>query len=286
MLKGAPGPDGLSFLFYQEFRDIIKYDLVKLFNDFHRGDLDLFRLNFAMITLIPKVADARDMKNFRPISLIKYSFKIFSKVLTNRLALVADRLVDTNQSAFIKGRYILESVVIAHEVVHNVHSSKQPGVILKLDYEKAYDRVSWDFLHEVLESRGFCNKWLSWMKCLIKGGSIGVNLNGEESPYFKAGKGLRQGDPILPLLFNLVGDVLTRILKKASEQDLIRGLLTDFREGGVISLQYADVTILFSSIEDQHLKNLKRCLVLFENLSRMRINYHKSELIPHQPRTL
>jgi hypothetical protein len=232
MLKGAPGPDGLSFLFYQEFWDIIKYDLVKLFNDFHRGDLDLFRLNFAMITLIPKVADARDMKNFRPISLINYSFKIFSKVLTNRLALVADRLVDTNQSAFIKGRYILESVVIAHEVVHNLHSSKQPGVILKLDYEKAYDRVSWDFLHEVLESRGFCNKWLSWMKCLIKGGSIGVNLNGEENPYFKAGKGLRQGDPILPLLFNLVGDVFTRILKKASEQDLIRGLLTDFREGG------------------------------------------------------
>ena len=73
---------------------------------------------------------------------------------------------------------------------------------------------------------------------------------------------------------------LLEYLKKASEQDLIRGLLTDFREGGVISLQYADDTILFSSIEDQHLKNLKCCLVLFENLSGMRINYHKSELIP------
>ena len=67
---------------------------------------------------------------------------------------------------------------------------------------------------------------------------------------FKPGKGLRQGDPISPLLFNLVEDVLTRMLKKASEQGLIRGLLTDFREGGVISLQYADDTILFSSIED------------------------------------
>ena len=87
-------------------------------------------------------------------------------------------------------------------------------------------------------------------------------------------------------MFNLVGDVLTRMLKKASEQGLIRGLLTDFREGGVISLQYADDTILFSSVEDQHLKNLMCCLVLFENLSGMRINYHKSELIPHQPRTL
>ena len=162
-----------------------------MFHDFRKGELSLRRHNFTMLTLIPKVENANNMKFFRPISLIICSFKIFSKVLTLRLSKVCSRLVDTNQSAFIKRRYILESVVIAHEVVHSVHSSKQPGVILKLDYEKAYDRVSWDFLHEVLESRGFCNKWLFWMKCLIKGGSIGVNLSGEESPYFKAGKGLR-----------------------------------------------------------------------------------------------
>lgn len=106
----------MSFLFYQEFWEIIKCDLVKLFDDFHMGDLDLFRLNFAMITLIPKVVDAKDMKNFRPISLINCSFKIFSKVLTNRLDLICNRLVATNQSAFIKGRYIIESVVVAYEI--------------------------------------------------------------------------------------------------------------------------------------------------------------------------
>lgn len=89
-----------------------------------------------------------------------------------------------NQSAFIKGRYILESVVVAHEVVHCLHKSGAKGVILKLDYEKAYDRVSWEFLFEVLQSRGFSEKWISWIKQLVVGGSVGIMVNGEDSPYF------------------------------------------------------------------------------------------------------
>jgi hypothetical protein len=118
------------------------------------------------------------------------------------------------------------------------------------------------------------------MKNLVVGGSIGVNLNGEESSYFKPGKGLRQGDPISPLLFNLVGDVLTRMLVKAERGGLIKGLLPEFRREGILSLQYADDTILFSNPEEQYLRNLKSSLVLFETLSGMRINYHKSEIIP------
>jgi len=139
---GAPGPDGISFMFYHKFWDLIKSDLVDMFNDFHRGDLDLKRLNFAMISLIPKVDEARSMKNFRPISLINCSFKVFSKVLTLRLGKVMNRLISPQQSAFIQGRYILESVVVAHELVHSLNKSGEPGLILKLDYEKAYDRVS------------------------------------------------------------------------------------------------------------------------------------------------
>jgi hypothetical protein len=161
---------------------------------------------------------------------------MISKLLTNRLGIVAQRLVATNQSAFIKGRYILESVVVAHELVHSLHSSKEKGVILKLDYEKAYDRVSWDFLFEVLETRGFSSKWVNWIKQLATGGSLGILVNGEESAYFKPGKGLRQGDPLSPLLFNLVGDAFSRMLDKAARKKLIQGVLTDFTEGGIVSL--------------------------------------------------
>jgi hypothetical protein len=101
-----------------------------------------------MITLIPKEPDAKVLKKFRPISLINCSFKIFSKLLNNRMIKVADRLVASNQTAFITGRFILESVVAAHKIIHEIHK-KEEGVVLKLDYEKAYDRVSWSFLEEI-----------------------------------------------------------------------------------------------------------------------------------------
>jgi hypothetical protein len=114
---------------------------------------------------------------------------------------------------------------------------------------------------------------------VVKNGSVGVMLNGEESKFFKPGKGLRQGDPLSPLLFNLVGDVLTRMLVKGARQGLIRGLGDDFREGGIISLQYADDTILFSDVEPDHLLNLKGILLWFEQVSGMRVNFHKSEVI-------
>ena len=83
---GAPGPDGIPFFFYQNFWELVKNDLMNMFSDFHRGELSIHRLNFAMLTLIPKEADASSMKKFRPISLLNCSFKIFTKVLTNRLS--------------------------------------------------------------------------------------------------------------------------------------------------------------------------------------------------------
>lgn len=101
------------------------------------------------------------------------------------------RIVDPSQSAFIKGRYILESVVIAHEIVHSAHKSGEQGVVLKLDYEKPYDRVSWSFLFEILETRNVDPIWINWIKQLVIGGSIGIMVNGEDSAYFKPGKGLR-----------------------------------------------------------------------------------------------
>jgi hypothetical protein len=131
-----------------------------MFKSFQEGNLDLFGLNLSTITLIPKNENVDDMKSFRPISLLNRSFKIFNRVLTTRLEGVCHRIIAKEQSVFIKGRYILESVVIAHEVLHSMHKSKQPRVILKLDYEKAYDRVNIDFLLEILESRSFGETWI------------------------------------------------------------------------------------------------------------------------------
>lgn len=103
----------------------------------------------------------------------------------------------------------------AHKIIHEVHSSGKRGLVLKLDYEKAYDKVNLDFVYEVLKLRGFGPKWISWVKSLTKNGSVGVKLNGIESDFFIMGKGLRQGDPFSPLLFNLVVDVFSRMLVKS-----------------------------------------------------------------------
>jgi hypothetical protein len=99
---GAPGPDGFPFLFYQKFWDLIKPEFMTLVRDFEKGELDMARLNYVMLTLIPKEADATEMKKFRPIALINCSFKIFSKALNNRLIKILDRLISSNQTAFVK----------------------------------------------------------------------------------------------------------------------------------------------------------------------------------------
>jgi len=120
------------------------------------------------------------------------------------------------------------------------------------------------FLFEVLDSRSFSSTWIAWIKQLVISGSIGVMVNGEDNSYFMPGKGLRQGDPISPLLFNLVGDAFTRMLDKAASARLIKGVLQNFRMGGIVSLQYADDTILFSGAETNHLVSLKHVIMWFE----------------------
>ena len=234
----------------------MKEDHVEMFNAWFEGNMDLFRLNFAMITLIPKENEAKTTNKFRPFSLLNCVFNFFTKVLTNRLAGVIGRLISDFQSAFVRGRYILESVVSAHEVVHAVHSTSRHGLVFKIDYEKAYDKVNLDFLYEMLALRGFGSKWIGWIKSITQGGSVGVKLNGEESDFLLTGKGLRKGDHVAPLLFNLVVDVFCKMLVKGSHSGLIRGLCPELVPGGVMCLQYADDTLLFLEKDSRVALNL------------------------------
>jgi hypothetical protein len=146
----APGPDGFLAEFYQVFWEIIKGDLMTLFKEFHEGKLPLFNLNFGVITLLPKQKEESHIKQYRPICLLNVSFKIFIKVMANWLTGIADQVISKSQSTFIPGRNIMEGVVMLHETVHELHRKKMSGVILKLDFEKAYDKVNWDFLLQTL----------------------------------------------------------------------------------------------------------------------------------------
>jgi hypothetical protein len=108
---------------------------------------------------------------------------------------IIDRLISQQQSAFIKGRFILESVVSTHEIIHEVYRRKEKGLVFKIDYEKAYDRVNLDFLYEILQLRGFGDKIISMIKKITQGGSVGVKVNVVEGDFFLIGKGLDKEIP-------------------------------------------------------------------------------------------
>jgi hypothetical protein len=158
---------------------------MNLFNEFHTGSLPIFGLNFGVLTLVPKVKEANQIQQYRPICLLNVSYKIFTKVATNRISSVADHLVNPTQTAFMRGRNILDGVVIIHETVHELHRKKLSGVIFKIDFEKAYDKVKWPFLLQTLRMKGFSPKWISWIESFISGGSVAIKVNDDVGPFFQ-----------------------------------------------------------------------------------------------------
>jgi hypothetical protein len=131
----------------------------------------------------------------------------------------------------------------------------------------------------MLLSRGFGSKFRGWVSKVLINGSFCVRINDQNSQYFVAGKGLKQGDPLSLILFNCIAEVFTKMLHKAAQRNLIRGLLPNVVPGGVISLQYADDTILFLEPDSHMARLLKWILTCFECLSGLKINYHKSDLM-------
>jgi hypothetical protein len=176
------------------------------------------------------------------------------------------------------GRHILEGVLVLHETIHEIHKKKLDGVILKLDFEKAYDKVKWSFLQQVLRMKGFHQKWCQWIEDFVTRGSVGIKVNDDIGRYFQTRKGLRQGDPMSPILFNLVADILAILIARAKENGQVGGLIPHLVEGGVSILQYADDTIIFMEHDVAKAKNMKLILSFFEQLSGLKINYHKSEI--------
>jgi hypothetical protein len=240
----APGPDHMPVEFYQSGWEIVKQDLLDMLIEFGVHKLNVGRLNYGVVTLIPKLKEACKIQQYRPICLLNVSFKIITKILMMRLEGCMSKIINKCQTTFIKGRNIMDGVMILHEIVHDVKVRKKDGVILKLDFEKAYDKISWEFFFEMLKQRGFCESWCKWMREVVSSGTLSVKVNGLMGGYFKCGKGVRQGNPLSPLLFNLAADSLAKMIHKAQENNLVEGLVPEYVQKGIAVLQYADDTIL------------------------------------------
>jgi hypothetical protein len=275
----APGPDGYTGRFYKVAWEVIKPDLMAAVSRLMQGDVSrLFLLNSAYVTLLPKMADAMEVKDFRPISLMHSFAKIATKLLANRLTTKLPSLVSCNQSAFVKGRCILDNFMLVQETAKALNRQKEPRLLLKLDISKAFDSVSWPFVLEVLQHLGFKPIWCNVLAKLLRSSSTRVLANEEPGDLFCHRRGLQQGDPLSPMLFILVMDVLNSLITKASEQGLLQPLLR--RGSGQRVSLYADDVVLFMQPRLEELGFVKETLRIFCIASGLVTNIRKSSVIP------
>lgn len=274
----APGPDGLNAGWLKSLWNSISGKIEKFFDDFFLHSTVPRGNNSSFFTLVPKNNCPELVSDFRPISLINSSFKILLKVLANRISSVIDLLVSNNQSAFVKGRNISDGILITNEIVKDMQNNLCDGIIIKLDFAKAYDSVNWGFLFHVLMCFGFSEKWISWISSLLSSSRISVLVNGSPMKEFSPQRGLRQGDPLAPYLFILISEVLHVLLELALEKKVFEG--ATFKDGrkAISHLQYADDTILFIKADLPSILGVKKVLLLFQAMSGLSINFNKSQI--------
>ncbi|GJU61777.1 RNA-directed DNA polymerase, eukaryota [Tanacetum coccineum] len=214
--------------------DISHEEIKRAVGSFPRG------INSSFNTLIPKKQDAKMVKDFCPISLIGSLYKIIAKILANQLCLVMGDIVSKVQTAFVANRQILNGPFIINELINWCKSKKKETMIFKVDFEKAYDSVQWDYLIDVMKKFGFGDRWCGWIHACLLSSRGSVLMNGSPTEEFHFKKGLKQGDPLSPYLFLL---------------------------------------IMESEWNVQNQSNIVQVLKCFYHASALRINLHKSKLM-------
>nr|GEY69960.1 RNA-directed DNA polymerase, eukaryota [Tanacetum cinerariifolium] len=234
--------------------------------------------NSYFIALIPKMQGANMVKDYRPISLIGSLYKIITKLLANRLVFVIDELVSEVQSAFISKRHILDGPFILNEIIHWCKAKKKNSMIFKVDFEKAFDFVRWDFLEDVMKNFDFGPRWCNWIMSYLKYSKGLVLVNGSPTSEFKFYKGLKQGDPLSPFLFVLVMETLHLSFQNVVNAGLFKGVLLD-NSLQLTYLFYAYDVIFLGQWCTSNITVLIQVLDYFFRASGLRINIHKSKLM-------
>ncbi|XP_058755938.1 uncharacterized protein LOC131629159 [Vicia villosa] len=274
----SPGVDGFGAKFHRASWQIIKQDVMNAVRDFFdKGDL-YKAVNCTSVTLIPKSAKARTIKDYRPIVGCTTLYKIISRILTCRLAKVIGSIVIHNQAAFVPGQQIHNHILLTYELLRG-YSTKGgvPRCMIQLDLQKAYDMVDWGALELIMKELGLPNLFINWIMLTVKSVSYRFNLNGLYTSHIQEKRGIRQGDPLSPILFVFMMAYFHRLLHKMQKNP-------DFKhhhkckELQLTNITFADDVLMFARADTQSVRMLLQVIQDFSCSTRMVVNPRKCKV--------
>lgn len=276
----APGPDGYQPIFYQTCWDVVGELVSKFALDFFETGQLPAKANDVIVVLIAKVLKPEKITQFRPISLCNVLFKIITKTMVGRLKGVISKLVGPAQSSFIPGRLSTDNIVVVQEAVHSMQRKKgrKGWMLLKLDLEKAYDRIRWDFLEDTLLAAGLSGDWVNWIMQCVSGPSMSLLWNGEKTESFTPLRGLRQGDPLSPYLFVLCMERLCHLIDNAVMEKKWKPI--SLSQGGpkLSHICFADDLILLAEASVAQIRIIRGVLERFCLASGQKVSLEKSKI--------
>ncbi|KAK1584321.1 hypothetical protein Q3G72_031946 [Acer saccharum] len=276
----SPGPDGFPAVFFQSQWEVCRKDLCQLVRDSFEFGYFPALLNQTIIALIPKVPSPLDMTQLRPISLCNTAYKVISKVIVQRLRGLLPKVVSPNQVAFIPGRQIQDNIVVAQEVLHKfkIMKGKKGFVAWKIDFAKAYDKLQWSFICNVLKDVGIGGSLLKLIMWCISSVSFKIAMNGEVTDSFNPGCGIRQGDPLSPHIFVLCMEKLSHLINQKLRVGLWKSVKISRGGPEVSHLFFADDLILFGQASITQAETMRECLDTFCEFSGQQVSFPKSRV--------
>ncbi|XP_057248933.1 uncharacterized protein LOC104886993 [Beta vulgaris subsp. vulgaris] len=275
----SPGLDSSTAEFFKTHWDLLGVPIFQAVSRFLTTGFILREWNQSLIVLLPKGPNPEKVTQFRPISLCNTIYKCASKCLVNRLRPLLQDLISEYQSAFIPGRHMDDNILISHELTHVINKHRRGNVHLsglKLDMNKAYDRVNWVFLLSVLRAYGFPEHWLRLIQQCISIVTYRILVNGQVSEAFTPHYGLRQGDPISPYLFLFCMDILSRMLTQATDIRQFDGIKAHRYAPPISHLFFADDAVLFFKATTNSCTKVSRLLARFCMISGQMLSLTKS----------